>query len=394
MVEKPAIIGGAPVVSENIPIVRPSFADYTNDELMDTIRSILRSNMVTNGPTVEQLEESLASFLEVDHVIAVSSCTLGLALAIQAAGLTGGRALLPSFTIAATANAAWWNRCNVGFVDIDLGTFNMSVDHLKQAMSADDVDFIMPVHIFGNPSAVREIESLAVDYGAKVVYDAAHALGASFDGQKVGRFGLFEVFSGGPTKTLSSLEGGFVATNEPQIAETIRLTRNYGITPDYDCVVPGLNARMTEVNAAVALALLKDIDSFVKRRVSYAKLYQSILGDIPGLTFQNTTKGGESALNYFGVVVNPDEFGLSNRELEMALRAENIHTKVYFHPPIHRHTAYIQESGRSLPATEYLAERIICLPLYNSMDDALIEAVCAAVARIYEHRQEVKLSVT
>ena len=386
---KPAVLGGTPVRGTEAGIVRPSIAQYTTPQLLSRIKGILESNMVTNGPTVRELEMAMAAYLGVEHVVAVSSCTQGLALAIQAAGLQGKKVALPSFTIAATANAAYWNRCQLLFVDIDLDTFNLSVPHLREVMD-EEVGAVLPVHVFGNPCAVEEIQAVASQYGATVVYDAAQAFGATYRGRRLGGFGLWEVFSGSPTKHFTSLEGGFVATNHASIAEMVRLTRNYGVLPNYDCVLPGLNGRMPEINAAVGLALLPDTDQFIANRNRYAALYQRWLRELPGIRFQRVTPGAGPSYNYLGLLVEPGEFGLTNRELAEALKAERVATKVYYHPPVHQQQAYQSLAQEPLPNTEYLADRIICLPLYNLMEDRLIEDICLAVHRIHKYAPEVR----
>lgn len=389
MNSRPAIIGGTPLLEQEAGIVRPSIADYASPQLLKKIQEVLLSNQVTNGVNVRRLEESMAAYLGVEHVAAVSSCTLGLTLALQAAGVVGKEVIVPSFTIAATANAAYWNRCKLTFADIDPDTFNISLEHVEQLVS-EETGAIMPVHVFGNPCPIDELQALASRYGVPVVYDAAQAFGASYQGSRVGRFGMFEVFSGSPTKHFSSLEGGFVATSDGDLAEMVRLTRNYGVLPNYDCVLPGLNARMPEINAVVGQALLPDTDQFVERRNGYAAAYQELLGDLPGIRFQKITPGSRSSYNYFGILVEPREFGLTNRELEKALTAEHIATKVYYHPPVHQQKAYRTDDSPSLPGTEYLSERIICLPMYNTMEDSLLERIAAAVRRVQTHHQEVR----
>ncbi len=259
MRDQPAILGGKPLLDQEACIVRPSIADYTSSELMARIGEVLLSNQVTNGLNVRRLEEEMADYLQVDNVVAVSSCTLGQILALQAAEVVGKEVIVPSLSIAATANAAYWNRCRVRFADIDLDTFNISPKHVEELIT-EETGAIMPVHVFGNPCAIEELEALSSRFGVPVVYDAAQALGASYRGEKVGRFGQFEVFSGSPTKHFTSIEGGFVATNNGDLAEMIRLTRNYGVLPNYDCVLPGLNARMPEINAVVGRTLLPHTD--------------------------------------------------------------------------------------------------------------------------------------
>lgn len=389
----PAILGGAPILNEEAGIVKPSISDYTTPELMERIEGILKSNMVTNGPTVREIETAMAEYLGVDHVVAVSSCTLGQTLAIAAAGLQGKKMIVPSFTIAATANAAYWNQCEIVFADLDLDTFNISLEHLEELMD-DDVGAIMPVHVFGNPCQIDEIDAIAQRYGATVVYDAAQGFGAEYHERRLGNNGLFEVFSGSPTKHFTSAEGGFVSTNDEKLAEMVKLTRNYGVLANYDCVLPGLNARMPEINAAIGLAIMPGTDEFTSNRNRYAKMYQDEIGGLPGIKFQRITEGTYSSYNYLGIMIEPTEFGLTNREVAEALKAEKIATKVYYHPPVHQQTAYVEIYGKqTLPNTEFLAERILCLPLYNHMEDSLIQSIGAAVRRLYENAADVRKSI-
>ena len=175
MNSRPAIIGGAPIMGDQeVGIVRPSIADYTTPELMSRIQDVLLSNQVTNGVNVRRLEEEMAEYLGVDHVAAVSSCTLGQVLALQAAGIVDREVIVPSFTIAATANAAYWNRCKVVLADLDKETYNISLEHVEELIN-ENTGAIMPVHVFGNPNYIDELEALASRYGVPVVYDAAQA---------------------------------------------------------------------------------------------------------------------------------------------------------------------------------------------------------------------------
>jgi dTDP-4-amino-4,6-dideoxygalactose transaminase len=390
---RPAIIGGAPLLEQEAGIVRPSIADFTTPELMQSIQEVLESNQVTNGVNVRRLEEEMAAYLGVDQVVAVSSCTLGLTLALQAAGIVGKEVITSSFTIAATANAAYWNRCPITFADIDSESFDLSPEHVAELIS-ERTGAILPVHVFGNPCRIDEIQAVAHRYGVTVVYDAAQAFGSRSNGVKLGGSGLFEVFSGSATKHFTSMEGGYVATNDRRLAETLRLTRNYGVLPNYDCVMPGLNARMPEINAVVGRTLLPHIEEFVEQRNQHAAAYKELLGELPGVQFQQITPGSRSSYNYFGMVIDPTEFGLTNRELASALKAEHIGTKVYFHPPIHQQQAYRSPDRPALPNTEHLADRILCLPMYNAMSAALLEQIAASVSRIQRHHREVRQALS
>ncbi|HLD58113.1 MAG TPA: DegT/DnrJ/EryC1/StrS family aminotransferase [archaeon] len=389
MSEVPAILGGKRIFSQEIQIVKPSFSDICDENLMGTIRKILESNTVTRGPYQAALEEEIAKYLGVKHIVAVSNCTLALALAIQASSLRGKEIAVPSFTISATVNAALWNNCKPLFVDIDSETFNMSAEDLEKKISKK-TSAIMPVHVFGNPNNEKELRKIADENNSVLVFDAAQAFGSAFGGKKIGGMGLWEALSGSPTKHFSTAEGGFVATNDRKIADTVRLTRNYGVEPNYNTVVAGLCARMPEINAAIGLAMLPNIEAYIKNRNNYAEKIKKRLGKLPGLSFQKITESGHSSYNYFGMVIDSKEFGLGNRQLQDALLAEGIHTKIYYHPPVHLHTAYKKYNSLKLPVTEDICERIICLPFYNNMSAELIDGICIAVENIQKRGDSVK----
>jgi dTDP-4-amino-4,6-dideoxygalactose transaminase len=389
MAEKPAILGGERIFKNEVQIVNPSFRDVCDPKLMGNIERILKSNIVTRGPFQAALEKDIAEYLGVKHVVAMCNCTLSLTLAIQAAGLQGKEIAVPSFTISATVNAAYWNNCKINFIDIDPETYNMSLEDLEKKISKKTAA-IMPVHVFGNPNSIKELQKIADGNGSMLVFDAAQAFGSVYNGKKIGGFGKWESLSGSPTKHFSTAEGGFVATNDDKIAGTVRLTRNYGVEPNYNTLVVGLCARMPEVNAAIGEAMLPLADSFIKNRNSYAEKFRKRLGRLPGLRFQRITKGCLSSYNYFGMVVDQKQFGLTNRQLEKALLAEGIHTKIYYHPPVHKHTAYKQFNRLKLPETESVSGNIICLPFYNNMGDELIDGICLAIEMAHENAPEIK----
>lgn len=387
--DKPVILGGKKIFDENIYIVRPSFKDIADKKLMAEIKAILDSNMVTRGSRQNALEEQVAEYLGVKNVVAMSNCTLALTLGIQAAGLRGKEIALPSFTISATVNAAYWNNCKIKFIDIDQETLNMSVEDLKSKVSKDTAA-IMPVHVFGNPNNIDELQKVADENQATLLFDAAQAFGSKYKGKRIGSFGELEIISGSPTKHFSTAEGGFVVTNDDKIAETVRLTRNYGVEPNYNTLVVGLCARMPEINAAIGLSMLPHIEDYIENRNNYAEKFRTALKSVPGLSYQKINPDGHSCFNYFGVIVDEEKFGMNNKQLYSALNADGIYPKIYYHPPVHKHTAYKEFNSLSLPETEFVCDNIICLPFYNEMSDELIEGISTAVKRIHENAEEVK----
>jgi dTDP-4-amino-4,6-dideoxygalactose transaminase len=292
--------------------------------------------MLTDGPYVEQLEERMSGVLEVDHCVAVASCTTGLILLLQA--LDKKTVTMPSFTFSATAHAARWNGMDITFADCDADSWLLRPEDVEGSP-----DVIVGVHISGVPCDVRALEAKADNLGATLIFDAAHGAGSSIeiDGRMgpLGSYGAAEVFSLTPTKVLSGPEGGIVATNDPDLAATLRRARNYGNPGSYDTLEAGLNGRMSELHAAVVLAGIDHLDNRVKHRNAVAQQYRDGLSALPGIGFQEVPTGRRSSVKDFTITVSPD-FEVARDVVVEALKAEGIPTRPYYSPPLHRQTAY------------------------------------------------------
>lgn len=355
---------------------------------MHSLKRILDSGQVTSNTVVSDFEGEVASFLGVSEVVAVSSCTSGLILTMQLLGLRDVEVLMPTFTFAATAHAAYWNRCSIVFVDSDPRTFNVSVDDLVRKISKRTAG-ILVTHVFGNPCEMDLIEQVAREHNLKLICDAAHGFGTSFEGKRIGGFGDAEIFSCSPTKILTTLEGGLISTKNRELAQELRAARNYGVSLDYTCDIPGLNARMTEIGAALGREILKDIEEVFNNRNKYARLYRRLLGAVPGLGFQWVTPKAVHGFKDFAVLVNPSQFGIGRDLLALALEKEGIATKKYFSPLVHQLAAYRNSRSEDLPNAERLSSQVICLPLFSYMREETIERICKAVMRIHHQAGDI-----
>jgi len=390
MSEKPAVLGGKPTFDETLPIVRPPLKTVIEKSLRD-YRRILESGMITSYSYVGRLEKAVAEFVGVNHCVAVANCTSALILTIRALKVKNGEALIPSFTFPATAHAAFWSNLKIKLVDCDAKTFNMSVEDLQEKVTKQS-KVIVPVHVFGNPCDVRAIGEIAEDNGVRVVYDAAHAFGATKNDIYIGGFGDAEVFSGSPTKAFTTVEGGLVTTNNTKIAERVRIGRNYGHHGDYNCEMAGLSARMSELHAALGLNLLPLVSSNIERRNKIAEIYKKGLGKLSGVGFQEVSADSKSAYKDFAITIDEDEFGLNRDELVACLEKENIMTRRYFYPPIHMQSCYpeLRAEGETLPNTTFVSERVVCLPMFSDLADEQVKRVVNAVTKIHEHAGEIK----
>ena len=304
-------------------------------------------------------------------------------MVLRALGLKG-EVILPSFTFFATGHSVLWNGLKPVFADCDPHTWNVSPAEVERKITAD-TSAILAVHMYGNPCDVAELEAIARRHNLRLVFDAAHAFGTQYRGVPTGSFGDAEVFSLSPTKLLVAGEGGLVTTNDAELAAAVRAMRNYGDVGAYDPKWLGLNARMTEFNAAMALAGLPLVKAKVQRRSQIAQMYTEKLSRIPGICFQKVHPGDTHTYKDYSVLVVPESIGLTRDLLTESLRTENIETKKYFYPPLHQQYLYsiFHEFGATdLTQTEHVANNILSLPIYESLSDETICIIADTFERI------------
>jgi dTDP-4-amino-4,6-dideoxygalactose transaminase len=313
-------------------------------------------------------------------------------LVLKALGVKG-EVILPSFTFFATGHAVLWNGLEPVFGDCDQETWTIDpVD--VEARITERTEAILAVHLYGNPARIDELQRIATRHGLKLIFDAAHAFGSSYRGSPVGGFGDAEVFSLSPTKLLVAGEGGLVCTNDSTLARLMRAARNYGDAGSYDPELLGLSARMTEFNAAMALAGLSLVDYKVKRHNEIAKQYTDFLAGTPGIRFQQVEKDDCCAYKDFSVLVSQADFGMSRDAVGEALLNEGIPTKKYFYPPLHRQRLFRAIGAGShvmLPNTERVSEDVLSLPIYESLPSEAVERTALAIRRLagaHRERQE------
>ena len=386
MSRQPAILGGQPIFSPTLAFARPTVED--SRPILRAIEATLDSGRITNGPLVRQLEERVAESFGVDHCVAVSSCTIGLVLVIQAVSPTGD-VLMPSFTFSATAHAARWNRADIRFVDCHPETWCLTPDHCSGSPG-----LIVGVHLSGLPCDVEGLEAVARQKGASLIFDAAHGAGSqvTIDGsrRRVGSFGLAEVFSLTPTKVLSGAEGGLITTNDTALAEHLRIALQYGDPGTYDTRFAGLNARLSDIHAAVALASLDHLDERVGHRNEVAARYRTELDGVPGIEFQKVPDGSISSYKDFSILIDRRGFGAGRDAVSTALTREGVEHRAYYSPPVHRQHAYRDVATPSLPVTDRLASQVISLPIWSHLPLADVDRVAGALADIHSHAAEIE----
>lgn len=368
------------VDTNKIFVAQPTLPGYST--LDSKFRAIVSSMMLTNfSRFAQEFESSVQDRLGVETALSLPNGTSALILALKAMGLTG-EVICPSFTFSATGHALVWNGLTPVFADIDPETFNLDPADVEKKITAKTCA-IMAVHIFGNPCEIESLQDIARRHNLRLIFDAAHALGSTYRGEPVGGFGDVECFSLSGTKIVTSGEGGIVTSNDQSLMNRMRLGRNYGAGAEYDCEFIGLNGKMSEFHAAIALESFALLDEMVTQRLSLVEHYRQRLEGIPGIKFQRITDECISTYKDLGVLIDATQFGIDRNELMNELAKEQIYTKKYFYPPLHRMRAYAKVPHRAegLNNTDFIAENIICLPLYSHMGTDTVEKVCLAVTQ-------------
>ncbi|MEK2492819.1 DegT/DnrJ/EryC1/StrS family aminotransferase [Kitasatospora purpeofusca] len=387
----PAALGGTPAFPDGLPLTRVQVPDRA--ALLERLGTVLDSGQLTNGRTVAELEETSAALLEVPHVVAVSNCTTGLMLVLQAAEVDGGRAVvMPGFTFSATAHAAHWAGGTPVFAEARERDITLDPeDAAAKLAAADRPAALMATHVYGTPCQVERLQEVADAAGVPLVYDSAHGFGSRRKGVPIGNFGYAEVFSMSPTKVAVAGEGGLVATRDAALARRLRTARDYGNPGDYDTLFPGLNARMSELHAAVGLNWLAGLPERVAHRGALVAEFAAVTAGLPGLRLALPEEGDTSTFKDLTLILDAAAFGLDSRQLADALRAEGIDSRRYFHPPVQRQRAYAHlGQAEGLPLTDRLADSVLTVPLWSQMDAPTVRRIAEAVVRIQPYAERLR----
>lgn len=370
-----AINGATPAFAEAVHVGRPNLGNL--DALLRYTADIYdRGWLTNNGPLVQELERRIAALHGVRHCVAMCNGTIALEIAIRALGLEG-EVIVPSWTFVATAHALHWQAITPVFADIDPATHNLDPDAVRR-MITPRTSGIIGVHLWGRPAPVAALQALADEHGLQLMFDAAHAFGCSHGGRKIGGFGRCEVLSFHATKVFNTFEGGAVVTDDDELADVLRLMRNFGFS-GYDNVIhPGTNGKMTEINAAMGLVNLDALPEFVDANRRNHADYSAALAGIDGVSMLQYDPATDP--NYQYVVVEVDS---SQRDaIVAALQAENILARKYFWPGCHRMQPYHDQyphAGLLLPDTEAVAARVVVLPSGPSLPEGAIETAAAVI---------------
>ncbi len=381
-----AINGAPPAFEQQLHVGRPNLGSReTFQTLVDEIFE--QRWLSNNGPMVQELERRVADMHNVKHCVAMCNGTVALEIAIRALGLEG-EVIVPSYTFIATAHALSWQAITPVFADIDPITHNLDPVAVRKMITPRTTG-IIGVHLWGRGAPVDELQAIADEFRLKLMFDAAHAFGCSYKGRMVGSFGACEVLSFHATKFFNTFEGGAVITNDDDLAETMRLMRNFGFVAMDKVVHPGTNGKMIEVAAAMGLANLDAIDDVVATNRHNHGCYRDALSGLPGISVLNYDEGESN--NYQYVVMEVGEAcPISRDRIIETLHAENIRARKYFWPGCHNMQPYrdlYPHAGLLLPNTQKVADKVVVLPTGTTMDDRMIKCVAAIIRVLIEDRQ-------
>jgi dTDP-4-amino-4,6-dideoxygalactose transaminase len=373
---------------------RPTLGTAEAAEVM----ACLASGWLATGPRVQQFEQMLQDYFDAPHVLALTSATAGLHLSLLALDLApGDEVITTSLTFIATLNTIVQAGGTPVLVDIDPDTLNMDLEQVAAAISPR-TRAILPVHFAGLPVDLARLYALAEDYNLRVIEDAAHAIGAQYNGQRIGSFGDTQVFSFHPNKNMTTGEGGCVVTRDAELAQRIQTLRFHGIdrsawqrntkegSQHYDVIAPGFKYNMMDLQAALGLHQLPQVDDFNHSRYQLAQRYHDLLAnwsqwELPADPAQ--TPG--HAWHIYTPRLNVDVAGCTRDEFIQKMKEYNIGIGLHYEP-VHLYTYYRERYGwqrGDFPVAEYVGDHIVSLPLFPQLTEEQQDYVVLSMKKVF-----------
>ncbi len=348
-------------------ITQPLLPDLEDVNLK--LKEIWTSKWLTNnGDQHKFLEAKLQNILKVPHLSLFNNGTIALIVAVQSLRLSGEVITTP-FTFPATPHVLTWNNIKPIFCDIDATTLNIDTDKIESMISPHTTG-ILAVHVFGTPCNVKKIQKIADSYGLRVIYDAAHAFGSEVNDYGIGTYGDISMFSFHATKLFHTLEGGALTFNSPHLKKRIDLLKNFGIKNEEEVIMPGINGKMNEIQAAIGLILLNSIEDEKAQRKKILDIYKECLIDIEGIKLINNECSNINSYQYCVIRINKDIFGMSRDSVYSNFKKYNVFTRKYFHPLCSEYTCYRNlpsSSSDNLPVANKVVKEVLALPFYGEL---------------------------
>ncbi|MDT7947018.1 MAG: UDP-4-amino-4,6-dideoxy-N-acetyl-beta-L-altrosamine transaminase [Thermoflexus sp.] len=386
-----AIHGGSPVRKTMLPYGH----QWLDDDDIAAVVAVLRSNWLTTGPKVDEFEQVFAETVGAREAVAVSSGTAALHAAMYAIGIKpGDEVIVPAMTFVATANCVVYQGGVPVFTDVDPDTLLLDPIQVETKITPR-TKAIIAVDYAGQPCDYDALWAIANKYGLMLVADACHALGGTYKGRPVGSLAHLTVFSFHPVKHITTGEGGMVTTNDPQLAQRMRIFRNHGITTDYrqreqqgswfyEMVDLGYNYRITDIQCALGLSQLRKLPAWVKRRQEIAQRYHAAFAEIPAVRPLGVRPEVSHAYHLYVVRLDLTRLRATRAQIFAALRAEGIGVNVHY-IPVHLHPFYRKRFGTGpglCPVAEAAYNEIISLPIFPSMTNEDINDVVQAIRKV------------
>lgn len=356
----------------------PPLEDFTS-----YLAQIWDNKVLTNGgPFHQQLEKQLCSYLGVEHISLFNNGTVALITALQALGIKGEVITTP-YSFVATAHSILWNGIEPVFVDVDPQTLNLDPAKIEAAIT-EKTSAIMPVHCYGHPCDVGAIQKIANKHNLKTIYDAAHAFGVQDAQGSILKYGDLSVLSFHATKVFNTFEGGAIVCPDAITKRHIDQLKNFGFVDEVTVGVPGINGKMSEVNAAFGLLQLKHIDGVIEKRKAVDAAYREMLREIPGIRCLEHT--GETIANYsyFPVLVE-NGYPVSRDALYERLKDEGVMARRYFYPLISAFPMYRNLASAKLENLQVAfaaAEKVLCLPIYPGLEESSLERIVNIIKKV------------
>jgi dTDP-4-amino-4,6-dideoxygalactose transaminase len=350
------------------------------EEFIPYLEKIWENKILTNGgPFHQQLERALCEYLGVKHLALFTNGTIALVTALQALRITGEVITTP-YSFVATAHSLLWNGIKPVFVDVDPHTLNLDPNKIEAAITPHTTA-IMPVHCYGHPCDVDAIQKIADNYNLRVIYDAAHAFGVQCHGGSVLNHGDLSVLSFHATKVFNTFEGGAIICPDAKTKLRIDQLKNFGHAGEVTVVAPGINGKMSEINAAFGLLQLQHIDKALSRRKEIDSQYRSLLAGVRGIHCLQPEGELTPNYSYFPILVD-ENYRMRRDDLYHMLKENDVHPRRYFYPLITDFPMYrgLPSAHRdNLPVASAAAQKVLCLPIYPALETAQVEDVARLI---------------
>lgn len=350
------------------------------EEYIEEIKPIFDTKWLTNmGPEHKKLQKGLEEYLKVKHMTLFSNGHMALYSAIKALNLKGEVITTP-FTFISTTNAIVQNGLKPVFCDIEPDTYTIDTSKIEDLIT-DKTCAIAPVHVYGNICDVDEIERIAKKHNLKVIYDAAHAFGTEYKGVGIGNFGDISMFSFHATKVFNTIEGGGASFNSDKLVKELDLQKNFGITGPETAEAIGMNAKMTEFQAAMGVCNLRHVNEEIDKRRKVVETYRKRLEGVKGIKLSKIQENVKQNYAYFPVIFE-DEFGKTRDEVMSELAEHDIFTRKYFYPLITDFECYKKDyDSKETPIAKYMADRVLTLPLFADLPIEKVEEICDIILK-------------